>query len=191
MIRVIRVGGSLLTWSEAVPAFKRWLGQQSPAVNVLIAGGGPWVELLRQSAQRFEMKEPDAHVVCLRALSVTAELIGRLFDCEVYSELTDLSAKLPSFPLPSHVAFDVYEHLETIDAMRSDALPKTWDITSDSIAARVARDLEASELVLLKSADCPVEADKHQELGELGFVDPYFSIAAKGQSVRFVNLRSY
>lgn len=180
----------MLTWDEVVSTFNRWLASQTPAVNVLIAGGGPWVELLRQSAQRFDMREQDAHVVCLRALSVTAKLIGNLFECDVHSDLTDLAAKLPSFPLSSQVAFDVYEHLETVDAIRNDALPKTWDVTSDSIAARVARDLDARELVLLKSADCPATADDHEKLGELGYVDPYFATAAKGIPVRFVNLRS-
>jgi dihydroneopterin aldolase len=60
--------------------------------------------------------------------------------------------------------------------MRSvDALPRTWDVTSDSIAAYIARDLEARELILLKPVD--------GELEEL--VDPAFeSVRPAGLRVR-------
>src|SRR5437899_1452117 len=37
--------------------------------------------------------------------------------------------------------------------LRADALPDSWDVTSDSIAAWVARALRAARLVLLKSVD--------------------------------------
>jgi 5-(aminomethyl)-3-furanmethanol phosphate kinase len=40
----------------------------------------------------------------------------------------------------------------------ADPLPHSWDITSDSIAAYIAGVLEASELILLKPVDGPLEA---------------------------------
>jgi aspartokinase-like uncharacterized kinase len=67
-------------------------------------------------------------------------------------------------------------------------LPHSWDVTSDSIAARVAAELQA-ELVLLKST--PPPSDDLPAAAASGYVDPYFPTAAAGlQSVRFVNLRS-
>lgn len=187
-LRVIRVGGSLLTWDSFVSVFERWLGSQPPAFNVLTAGGGPWVELLRQSARRFELPESEAHVLCLRALSVTTDLVGQLCRCPVVLQLNDVQRAVAHQQM--RVAFDVYQHLEEVDALRSDSLPKTWAVTSDSIAARIAEDLRADELVLLKSADCPEVSGGFAELGGLGFVDSYFATAARGLEVRFVNLRA-
>ena len=39
----------------------------------------------------------------------------------------------------------------------TDTLPHSWDITSDSIAAFIAADLGASELILVKPIDGPLE----------------------------------
>lgn len=185
-IRVVRVGGSLLTWDHLPSVLNGWLSKQPPASNVLIAGGGPWVELLRQSARRYEIPEPEAHVLCLRALSVTADLLGHLCDCPVARQLSEVRSLVEQHAV---IAFDVYRHLEEVDVLRSDPLPKTWDVTSDSIAARVATDLNAEELVVVKSADPPQDASDFRALGELGYVDPYFAIVARGLNVRFVNLR--
>ena len=75
---------------------------------------------------------------------------------------------------------------------QGDALPHGWHVTSDSIAARVARTLNARELVLLKSTlptasgalERPGASTTQQEL-----VDEYFGVAARGLPVRIVNLR--
>jgi hypothetical protein len=61
-------------------------------------------------------------------------------------------------------------------------------VTSDSIAARVAWELAASELVLLKSAAPP--AGTFDKLAAAGFVDASFPRAAAELTVRIVNLRA-
>jgi len=67
-------------------------------------------------------------------------------------------------------------------------LPESWDVTSDSIAARLAQFARADELVLLKSA-LPAE-ETIAEMSKSGFLDRYFPQAAAGlERVRIVNLR--
>ena len=67
-------------------------------------------------------------------------------------------------------------------------LPESWDVTSDSIAARLAQLARADELVLLKSA-LPAE-ETIAEMSASRFVDRYFPQASAGlERVRFVNLR--
>ena len=184
--RVVRVGGSLLTWNELLPRLRKWMDEQSPANTVFIAGGGPWVELLRQSAERFRIDEPSAHVLCLRAMSTTANLLGEITSTPVVVS-TEEALQLGS----EEVVFDVYYHTEHVDRKRKNALPRSWAVTSDSIAARVASDLGASELVLLKSAECtPEDCRDRKKLSEIGFVDPYFPVASEGLKVRYVNLRA-
>ena len=61
-------------------------------------------------------------------------------------------------------------------------LPVTWDLTSDSISAAVASELNAEELVLLKSC--------LPEDSELEYCDPLFSQIVTTKRVRFVSLKS-
>ena len=67
-------------------------------------------------------------------------------------------------------------------------LPESWDVTSDSIAARLAEIIAADELVLLKSA--PAAPGLLHEIAAAGYVDNFFPQAAEGlMRVRFANLR--
>ena len=71
------------------------------------------------------------------------------------------------------------------------SLPRTWDVTSDSIAARLAEFVSADELVLLKST-LPLEAAEQHDRSDCGIVDRYFRIAsARVRKVRLVNLRAH
>jgi hypothetical protein len=71
------------------------------------------------------------------------------------------------------------------------SLPHTWAVTSDSVAARVARLVRAKKLVLLKSVDHPCNGD-WAEAGRQGFVDPWFARAVgEGLTVEAVNLRGW
>jgi aspartokinase-like uncharacterized kinase len=80
--------------------------------------------------------------------------------------------------------------LEEIDARRADPLPASWNVTSDSIAARIAILLGASRLILLKSKGLP-QGTGREEAARLGLVDPLFaSIARDLAVVELVCLRS-
>jgi hypothetical protein len=64
----------------------------------------------------------------------------------------------------------------------TDSLPHSWDVTADSIAARLAADLDATRLVLVKAADPELVGSLHsrgagldvEELALRGIVDVYF-----------------
>lgn len=185
--RVIRVGGSLLTWNAFVPAMNNWLASETSGTEIFVVGGGPWVELLRQASRRFDLEESAAHWNCVRAMSVTAELLANVMGWPIirsFHEIETLNGEV-------RVVFDVLDFLEnaSVDDPAS-ALPARWAVTSDSISAHVAATLGADELVILKSQVPP--STNISELAELGYVDTWFPVAAKGQDhVRFVNLRSF
>jgi hypothetical protein len=68
-------------------------------------------------------------------------------------------------------------------------LPASWNVTSDTIAARIAEDLGADCLILLKSAPLPATASRG-EAARLGLVDPMLPAAARCVArVEYLNLR--
>jgi aspartokinase-like uncharacterized kinase len=74
------------------------------------------------------------------------------------------------------------------------SLPSSWDVTSDSIAARLAIVTGADELVLLKSVP-PPDSDLQppsslRQLAASGYVDRFFpELAAQVPRIRLVDLR--
>ena len=75
------------------------------------------------------------------------------------------------------------------DRTSPEALARTWDTTTDAIAARIAVLLGADELALLKSTSVPPGTTRDEAV-RLGLVDAAFPSASRGlNAVVAVNLR--
>ncbi len=183
-LRVIKLGGSLLDWPELPAALRRWLAEQPAAANLLIVGGGKIVDQLRHLDDIHQLPPATSHWLAIEAMRLTGRLVLGLFP----EALPATGSRPVSLPAGSLAVFDPLEFLKE-DSLRADALPPSWQVTSDSIAARVAQRLGASELVLLKSAASPRSVGLAQ-LAEQGVVDAEFPRVAAGLNVRLVNLRS-
>lgn len=185
--RVVRLGGSLLEDPLVKDRLRAWLAQQPPAPNVLIVGGGPWVEAIRSAFALHALTEEAAHRLSVRAMGLTARLALDLWPEATL--LTELNEAQAWDRLDAPAIFDVQQMLEADAASAVPAFPQDWSVTSDSIAAFVARELGAGELVLLKSA-LPATYRDTSAAARKGYVDAFFPVAAKGlRQVRCVNLR--
>jgi aspartokinase-like uncharacterized kinase len=183
-LRVIKLGGSLLDGADLAASLRRWLSAQPPATNVVIVGGGSIVERLRAFDRRYSLPPATAHWLSVRAMSLTATLVAELMpEASLVSSLEELRAATASGLL----VFEVERFLRE-DQAGSSPLPCSWEVTSDSIAARVATALPAQELVLLKSA-LPAGPPSREAWARAGYVDAYFARVSSGLSVRAVNLR--
>lgn len=184
-VRVIKLGGSLLEWPELAVRLRAWLAVQSPAANILIVGGGALVDKLRELDAANAFAAETSHFLAIRAMSVTASAVaGRLPEARLVEAIEQLDlADSDTLQILDTQRYLSREH------GTADALPASWDVTSDSIAARVATVLRADELVLLKSA-LPPSATDLESLAVSGYVDAYFPGVACSLSVRYVNLRS-
>jgi aspartokinase-like uncharacterized kinase len=182
-VRVIKLGGSLLDWPEFPQRFREWLKIQPSAANLLIVGGGDFVDVIRKLDEVHHLGETSAHWLCIAALRVSAALVT-----ELLPECRSLGPTLP-VSLPELSMVDV-TWLMQLDAERSvRSLPASWEVTTDSIAARAAALFGASELVLLKST-LPAHAGSLRVLADAGYVDAHFPICAKSiPRIRLVNLR--
>jgi hypothetical protein len=78
------------------------------------------------------------------------------------------------------------------DEARPGALPHSWAVTSDSIAARAAVVFNASRLILLKSIDVP-PGTSWLEAAANGWVDTHFPIVIADAAfpVEVVNFRTH
>ncbi len=183
--RVIKLGGSLLDWPELPAAFASWLAMQPPAANVVVVGGGTIVESLRTLDRAISLGDEAAHWLAIHAMSLTAALAADLLQAGALVKSID-ALRQSDGGLPQ--VFDVEQFMRA-DAAAADPLPCNWEVTSDSIAARVAVRLAAKELVLLKST-LPEDGSTRQQLALNGYLDRYFPLAAAGLTARVVNLRN-
>ena len=191
MIRVVKVGGSLLDFPELPQRLRAWVSRQTTAHNILIAGGGAPADQVRHRHAAGAIDETAAHWMCIDLLDVTAQL---------------LQSRLPELPLvqenrlppdrvvePGATVFSPTAWLRRVEpGLPGMRLPCTWETTSDAIAGRLSVALRADELILLKSA-APrrKEGSDLAALADEGYIDPVLArMAAELPPLRSVNLRT-
>jgi 5-(aminomethyl)-3-furanmethanol phosphate kinase len=179
---VIKVGGSLLDWPELpgrLAAFlARLRGQDPPGAGrlLLIPGGGATADVVRTMDRIHDLGETRAHWLAIRAMDFTAELLAALLpQATVVSRPEELSSNWNIDMIP---VLAPRRMLEEIDSRGLTPLPENWDVTSDSIAARIAIHLTARRLILLKSKAVRAGTTR-DEATRLGLVDPVFPAVAR------------
>jgi aspartokinase-like uncharacterized kinase len=183
--RVIKLGGSLLDLPDLAGQLKAWLARQPLARNLIVTGGGRFVDELRRLDRLHHPSQESCHWLAIRAMSLTANLLHALApDWPIITRLDGLAGA------PGRTAIlDPWDFLHAEESSPvGQPLPHSWDVTSDSIAARVARRIDAVELVLLKSSLPPQPCDRRQA-AELGCVDPYFPQESHNLPVRCADFR--
>jgi aspartokinase-like uncharacterized kinase len=142
---------------------------------IVVPGGGAFADEVRRADRRFKLGDSAAHWMAILAMDQYGHLLADLAPGAVVArrrqELVPgrLNVLAPSAWL-----------------RRADRLPHSWDVTSDSIAAWVARALRARRLLLVKHAEAfigpargprrmPVRRRRLAALSEV--VDPYFARA--------------
>lgn len=186
--RVVKVGGSLLDLEDLPQRLAQWLATQRPAHQIVVVGGGPLVEPIREADVRHRLGEVTAHWMSVRAMSITAMWVRAILpDVRVCDRLEQLH---PAGDTATLVVFDSYRFLRKEEPyLPGQRLAETWDVTSDSIAARLAIAASAAELVLLKST-LPEPPHGVGPWSRQGIVDPYLpTLAAEMPRLRLVNLR--
>ncbi len=180
-IRVVKVGGSLLNLPNLGVQIQRWLDQQASAQNILIPGGGILVDAVRMESQDDDATDHWSCIAIMNALALT--FAGNVPAAQCITSPDNLAETDACYVLAPEAWLRDCEPL-----LPGTKLHESWDVTSDSIAARLAICLGADEIVLLKSADPPT--GDLQELSDLGYIDKFFpKLAAELPPWRMVNLR--
>jgi len=210
---VVKVGGSLFDHPRLGPGLRAYLDSLAPSEVLLVPGGGRMADAVRELDRIHGLGEELSHWVAVRAMDVMGEVlrascrVGRaslrarptfaLSDAagSAMVGLEDSTHPTKSDDGPdrldcSRVTFlNCLAFLKTDDS-RPGALPHSWAVTSDSIAARAAIVFGAERLVLLKSVDVPA-GTSWEEAAARGWVDPHFSrvVAGAAFASELVNIR--
>ena len=88
-LRIIKLGGSLLSLSDLRPRFHAWLQTETPARNLVVVGGGRAVEAIRELDAIHHFPAKLTHWMCVDLMSITAAL-AKSIDSE-FAETSSLS----------------------------------------------------------------------------------------------------
>jgi 5-(aminomethyl)-3-furanmethanol phosphate kinase len=161
---VVKLGGSHATG----PYLKDWLAAIAAKAGsiVIVPGGGSFADTVRTAQASIGYDDRAAHAMAMMAMAQ--------FGCA----LTSLNPALRLAPSRSAILRALKDGKVPVwspEAMaRSAALPETWDLTSDSLAAWLAGALGAGSLLLIKHGRFEGAAMDAHDLVARGIVDPLF-----------------
>ncbi len=178
---VVKVGGSLYDWPGLGPALRAFAAALEPAPVLLVPGGGDFADAVRKLHAVHGLTEEQSHWVALESLGAAGRFLRALVPG---TNFTGAPESLPPDPVAVLDAL-FFAHADT-------ALPHTWEVTTDSIAARAAVEWNADRLILLKSIDVP-PGTPWDEAAARGWVDGYFTRARAwfAGRVEAVSLRTW
>jgi hypothetical protein len=211
---VVKVGGSLFDHPALGPGLRDFLQTLAPKEVLLVPGGGPVADAVRKLDRTHQLGEEAAHWLALRSLGVTTHLLESVLGlareeptprpppCREGEQ--DLRNRI-TFKGSGEVSHTLTPSLQgggrgvglldafafaVEDESRPGALPHTWSVTTDSIAARAAVVFRAERLVLLKSVDVPT-GTTWETAAANGWVDAHFPQIARTLAcpVETVNFR--
>jgi aspartokinase-like uncharacterized kinase len=180
----VKVGGSLFDLPGLGPRLGRWLAALPAAGVLLVPGGGAAADAVRDLDRLHNLGDEKAHWLALRAMTLNAHFLASLLP-----ELRVVES--PEACGIGVAILDAFAFCLADERDHPGALPHSWAVTGDAVAARVAVVSGARQLVLLKSVTVP-PAMAWDDAAAAGYVDAAFADvvrAAPGLEVRAVNFR--
>jgi aspartokinase-like uncharacterized kinase len=146
VLTVVKVGGGLGRGAgdDALRALCDTLGRLGELHQLLVVpGGAGFADAVREADRRFGLRAATSHRMAVLGMEqfgwLLSDLIPGAVRCPDVAQARELSVGQATVLLPAGIS--------------SDALPASWQVTSDSIAAWVAVQVGAGRLVLLKEVD--------------------------------------
>ncbi len=181
---IIKLGGSLSRTDHLVNCLNAVEKNVLGRAVVIVPGGGAFADQVRLAQQHWQFDDSTAHHMALLAMQQMALLFKGL---------------KPDFAIADTLSA-ILDHLNgqkiviwspDINELDDAGIPASWDITSDSLAAWLAKRLSASELILVKSAVIDAKLGLHQ-LAQLQIVDGAFCgfVAHAAFKIRIINAQN-
>jgi len=195
-VHVLKLGGSLLDLpdladrliqllsnpDQCCPGFKR-----SPDARwLIIPGGGAAADEIRRLDRLYHLPSSMTHWDAIAAMTFNAQMLARLIPA--LTLVGTASEVLNAWSNVRPAILDAHHFLKNEGRAIGDELSESWDVTSDTIAAAIARAWKCECLILAKSCELPAPCTDWTEAARRGLVDPSFPAAADGLDVLWINL---
>ena len=154
---VFKIGGSILENLHSLNNTITQLNQisQKKLINhiIIIPGGGIYANFIRALDRELQIGNEMAHWMAIYAMDYNGKKIGKQYS---FINLTDNLEMLRT----NETKISLFLPLKHLRAY--DRLPKSWDVTSDSIALYIAQELNLNQCFLIKNVDGII--DQHNEV---------------------------
>jgi 5-(aminomethyl)-3-furanmethanol phosphate kinase len=161
---VVKLGGSLAD-SPCLAQWLRELTRNRSARFVVVPGGGPFADAVRVAQRAWQFSDPVAHAMAIGAMDQFGHML-----CGIEAGAAPCSTLKQIGRVWGQSRLPVWLPARTMS--RVNTLERSWDVTSDTIAAWLAQALGASGLLLVKSCELPADCKNPADLAAAGVVDP-------------------
>ncbi len=173
---VVKLGGSLLR-SRHLPAWLKLLGDEGGGEIVVVPGGGPFADQVREAQRRWRFDDAAAHDMALRAMEqfglVLLSLESRLRPAD---SLDAIRSTLDDGQIAVWFPYAMVTRNPEIEA--------SWDVTSDSLSLWLAGKLACRNLAIVKSVIPADGAYSVETLSRNGYLDRAFAKLMGGVAVQ-------
>jgi len=165
---VVKLGGSLSLSGALINCLNSLEKNYQGRAVVIVPGGGAFADQVRLAQQRWKFDDNTAHSMAILAMQQMALLFnGIKSDFSIARSIVDIRTQLHQ-QKPVIWSPDIVE-------LECAGIQASWDITSDSLAAWLAKTLGATELILVKSVDIDLNLSLQQltiqNIVDKGFCD--------------------
>ncbi len=188
---IVKLGGSLLTLPDLCERLDAVVNLLSPRHVLFIVGGGAAADVIRRLDDVCGLTATQAHWDAIAAMTLNAAILSRVSTClPVVSNRIDADTAWRQL---NAVLLDTSAFLREEMRLHSRALPESWSVTSDSIAAFVAIHWPAKQVVFCKA--CDLMSPHIERLCQDGLLDEWLlnlhtPLQVAGVQLQWLNLRA-
>jgi len=171
---VVKLGGSLCNAAH----LRNWLALLADAGSlVIVPGGGPFADQVRQAQRRWGFDDSCAHIMALLAM----EQFGRML-CGLQPGLVAAASVRQVEEALERGETPVW--MPAVMVLSDPGIEHSWEVTSDSLAAWLGGRLGADRLLLVKSVSLEGGGLPAETLAERGVVDARFGAYLQRSGIR-------
>ena len=181
-MKVVKLGGSLLDDPNALTQCLSAIEKAKEKI-VIVPGGGLFADQVRATQQKWTFNEVVAHEMAILAMKQMALLFYGIKPSFALAETIpsidqELTRQLVVIWSPD------------VKVLAASKIESSWDVTSDSLAAWLAGQLNATELIVVKSAEIQ-QTLTVQQMQDQGLVDKAFSRFTKNTDFNIILINKY